>query len=361
MDSRYAARLLEWFAANRRDLPWRGPFPRDPYRVLVSEVMLQQTQVERVAAGFGRFLERFPTVAALAAAAPDEVVAAFHGLGYYGRARRLHQAAAAVAAAGGWPRQRTALAALPGLGPYTAAAVAAFAFAGADPPVDGNVARVAARVLAAALPAGSPELLRRATALARELHDRESCPELYEALIELGATVCRPRRPRCPACPLAGGCAGRGDPGRYPVARRQRSAEPVRWVALWLERADGQVLLRRVPDGRLLAGLWLPPLAAAAAGSDTAAVAAELAAACGFSGPLAAAGRVRHTVTHHRIEVASYRGRRPAGRVAELDPGVRFCDPASPGVPTSSLLGKLAGRCAAPRPAGKGGSQPESG
>ena len=148
MAERSGQRLVEWFRRGRRELPWRGPFPRDPYSVLVSEVLAQQTQVQRAAAAYPEFLRRFPSVAALAAAEVDDVLHAFAGLGYYRRARLLHLAARAIVARGGWPATARELESLPGFGPYTAAAVAAMAFGGDEPPVDGNVARVIARVYA---------------------------------------------------------------------------------------------------------------------------------------------------------------------------------------------------------------------
>ena len=346
-----ARALLAWFVANRRALPWRGEFPRDPYRVLVSEVMLQQTQVDRVIDGFRRFVERFPTLAALAGAAADDVVEAFSGMGYYGRARRLHRAAQAIAARGAWPSDAAGLAALPGVGAYTSAAVAAFAFAGTDPPVDGNISRIAARVLAAPLPAGAVALTRRAAALAAELHAEAPCPEVYEALMELGATVCTPRMPRCGSCPLQARCLGRSDAERYPRPRPARAPIEVRWVAVWIVRPDGAVLLRRVPDASLLAGLWLPPLAALAPADDPLAVAARLAHLFGVTGGLVAAAPVRHSITHHRIEVTPYVAAPSAPAVREPEPETRYRNPAAPGLPTSSLLAKLRAACTGPRQA----------
>ena len=345
-----AQRLLEWFAANRRELPWRGAFPRDAYRVLVSEVMLQQTQVDRVVGGFGPFIERFPTLEALAAAATDDVVAAFSGMGYYGRARRLHAAARAIVARGGWPRDAASLIALPGIGAYTSAAVAAFAFGGTVPPVDGNVCRVAARVTATALPSGGAALAREADRLARELHAEAPCPEVFEALMELGATVCTPQSPGCGACPLRLGCRGREAPERFPLPRPAQSPVTVAWVAVWLVRLDGRVLLRRIRDGGLLAGLWLPPLAVLAPAGDPRAVALSLARAFGVAGGVAAAAAVRHSITHHRIEVMPFTAAWPAG-VREVNREVVFRDPAAPGLPTSSLLRKLLAVCSGPRQA----------
>jgi len=343
-----AAALLSWFAERGRELPWRGEFPRDPYRVLVSEVMLQQTRVDRVVPGFARFLARFPTLASLAAAPADDAVEAFAGMGYYGRARRLHEVARAIVARGSWPRDAADLAALPGLGAYTSAALAAFAFGGVEPPVDGNVCRVAARVLAADLPGGSAELARRAAALARELHAAAPGPALFEALMELGATVCTPAAPRCGACPLGPWCRGQRDATAYPRPRRAAAQVALRWSALWLTRADGAVLLRRVPSGSLLAGLWLPPFAPVPAGGDPRSVAADLARSHGTVAAMAALPPVRHAITRHRIEVLPFAAE-SAATVREPSAEIAFRDPAAPGLPTSSLLEKLRAAAAAPR------------
>jgi A/G-specific adenine glycosylase len=337
-----ARRLLAWFGARQRDLPWRGPFPRAPYAVLVSEVMLQQTQVDRVLPAWDRFMARFPTVAALAAAPVDAVRAAFTGLGYYRRAVLLHQAARAVVARGAWPTTAEALRELPGLGPYTAAALAAFAFGGAAPPIDGNVMRVAARLEARAVAAGTAALQRAAAALAAGLFAAGATPAIYEALMELGATVCTPAQPRCEACPLAAGCrAAAGDPTRYPLPRPRRAPEEHRWVALWLAAADGRVLLRRQRRGPVLVGLWLPPLDALAADADPATAAEALRRATGGTGPLAALPPVAHTITHRRITVLPFAGRAPHAPA----PGFRLLDPVDPRVATSSLLAKLHARC----------------
>jgi A/G-specific adenine glycosylase len=350
-------RLTAWFARHERDLPWRGPFPRDPYRVLVAEVMLQQTQAARVAPAFARFLARFPDLADLAAAPVEAVLAAFSGLGYYRRARLLHQAARAVVARGGWPRDVAGLRALPGLGAYTAAAVAAFAFGGAEPPVDGNVARVAARQQALSRPLGSAALARAGHALGRALHADAPGPAVFEALFELGATVCTPDAPRCGECPLGDGCAGRATsaPTRFPLPRATRPAEDHVWVALWLERPDGAVLLERVSEGPILRGLWLPPFAPVPAAGAPAAAAAALARRHGHGGALAARPPVRHGITHRRITVhpfaaaATSRARDP-GPAERLDPDeLGWYHPEAPGVATSTLLGKLLRACSGAR------------
>jgi A/G-specific adenine glycosylase len=210
------AALLAWYATGARDLPWRRT--TDPYAILVSEVMLQQTQVARVVPRFEAWLARWPTAAALAAAPRAEVLGAWVGLGYNARALRLHAACAQVARTG-WPHTAAGLRALPGIGPYTAAAVASFAFGEAVAAVDVNVARVAER-----LGAGTPE----------ELLPHEQAPEWNQAMMELGATTCRARAADCPACPLAAWCASAGTvvvPARAPAGEgRVRFEDTNRWA-----------------------------------------------------------------------------------------------------------------------------------
>ncbi len=342
-----ARRLLEWFRTARRELPWRTPFPRDPYRVLVSEVMLQQTQVERVRAVYVRFMARFPSLEALASATDEQVLHAFSGLGYYRRARLLHAAARAVAELGEFPRTPGELARLPGFGPYTSAAVAAFSFAGMDPPVDGNIARVAARLRALDLPLGSAALVAAGSDLAASLHERRRTPEVWEALMELGATVCTPTSPSCGVCPLAAGCRALalGRQHAYPRARPRRPRERHRWVAVWLQRDDGRVLLRRVEEGSLLAGVWLPPFAALSEGAGAAATARALGQEAGFGGALSQAPAVRHAITHRDIRVRPFTARLRGPGVSEDRPGWSWQRPGAPEVPTSSLLAKLAEVC----------------
>ncbi len=344
-------RLLAWFEDARRPLPWRGPFPRDPYTVLVSEVLAQQTRVERVAAAFVRFLERFPSVEALAAAEVEDVLHAFSGLGYYRRARLLHEAARAIAARGSWPTTTRELAALPGFGPYTSAAVAAFAFSGDTPPVDGNVARVTARVRALRLELGSGALLEEGGRFARELHADTPTPEVWEALMELGAMVCTPAQPRCGSCPLSGGCAARacGEPTAFPLPRPRREREEHRWVAVWLQRSDGRVLLREVGRGRLLAGMWLPPFSELSGRVEPDELARALAAEAGFRRRLDRANVVRHSITHRNIRVLPFVARVGGATVREAPSGWSWQDPEHPTVPASSLVAKLAEACAGPR------------
>lgn len=241
-------------------MPWRA-LPgesADPYRVWLSEVMLQQTTVAAVIPYFRRFLERFPTVQALAAAPEGEVMEAWAGLGYYARARNLHACAKAVAAAGRFPRDIAGLRALPGIGVYTAAAVASIAFGVPAVPVDGNVERVAARVfgIAAPLPGARPAIATAAALLGTDPSAQARPSDFTQALFDLGATVCTPRSPICALCPWRDPCAARaaGIQDRLP-AKAPRRVRPVRHGALfWLE--DGRhVLLRRRPPSGLLGGM----------------------------------------------------------------------------------------------------------
>lgn len=256
------AALLAWFRAGHRAMPWRAEV--SPYRTLVSELMLQQTRVETVIPYFDRFLALFPTVEALAAAPEARVMEAWAGLGYYRRARNLQKIARAVVDAGGFPDTVQGLEALPGVGPYTAGAIASIALGRDAALVDGNVERVLARVFA--LESTGATLRKRAW---REAHDAVarvvawapgSAGDFNQGLMELGATVCVPRNPRCEACPIAAGCAGRSAPESYP-GRVERKASPTVQATAWVRVHAGRVWLARRPDG-LLGGLWEPPISA---------------------------------------------------------------------------------------------------
>src|SRR5579885_2301985 len=255
--------LLAWYDRHRRVLPGRAlPGERpDPYRVWLSEVMLQQTTVPAVMGYFARFLERRPDVEALAEAPLDEVLHAWQGLGYYARARNLHACARAVVArhGGAFPRDEAALRALPGIGDYTAAAIAAIAFDRRAAPVDGNVERVTARLFAieTPLPEAKPELRRLAASLVPE----RRAGDYAQAAMDLGATLCTPRKPRCVLCPWREECRARalGVAENLP-RRRAAAARPVRrGVAFWAVREDGAVLLRRRPEAGLLGGMMEVP------------------------------------------------------------------------------------------------------
>ena len=252
-----AAPLLAWYDAKARVLPWRSPPgepPPEPYKVWLSEVMLQQTGTATVAPYYARFLARWPTVECLAGAADAEVMHAWAGLGYYARARNLLACARAIVARGGWPDTEVGLRALRGVGTYTAASVAAIAFDARAVVVDGNVERVVARLFAVTTPL--PAARRELYALADRLTPVTRAGDHAQAMMDLGATVCTPRAPRCGVCPLAAGCTARasGDPARFPV-KLAKAAKPVRvGTAYWIE-VDGWVLLERRPARGLLGGM----------------------------------------------------------------------------------------------------------
>jgi A/G-specific adenine glycosylase len=257
------ADLLAWYDRHRRSLPWRalpGETP-DPYRVWLSEIMLQQTTVKAVAPYFSRFVARWPNVRALAAAPLDDVLRLWAGLGYYARARHLHACARAVVERhdGRFPARPAELAALPGIGPYTAAAIAAIAFDTPAAAVDGNVERVVARmfVVEEELPAAKAEIRR----LAERLIPAERAGDFAQALMDLGATICTPRRPACALCPWTHGCVARrrGDPEAFPRKAPKMEGRLRRGAAFVAIRADGCVLLRSRPPKGLLGGMTEAP------------------------------------------------------------------------------------------------------
>ncbi len=252
--------LLRWYDHNRRELPWRAT--RDPYAIWVSEAMLQQTRVETVIPYYQRFLERFPDVAALASADLDDVLGVWQGLGYYSRARNLREAARVVVdeLGGRIPDDAASLRRLPGVGRYTAGALASIAFDRPEPVVDANVARVLARLL------GIREDVKRAD-VARRLWDEAAAlargprpGDLNQALMELGATVCTPRAPRCPVCPLRGSCDAyrKGDAAELPVLARRAEPRALEAAAALVLRRGRALAVRRPPEG-LLGGLWELP------------------------------------------------------------------------------------------------------
>ena len=254
-----ARRLFAWYDRDRRELPWRAPpgIRPDPFQVWLSEIMLQQTTVATVGAYFRAFLARWPTVEALAAAPLDDVLHAWQGLGYYARARNLHRCAKLVACSlgGRFPETEADLARLPGIGPYTAAAIAAIAFDRPTVPVDANIARVLARLFAVATPLhrAKPELWK----LAGHITPEHRPGDFAQAMMDLGAMVCTPRAPSCGRCPLAALCAAnaRGIADSLPV-RAPKRAKPTRHgVAFWAVRDDGAVLLRRRAERGLLGGM----------------------------------------------------------------------------------------------------------
>ncbi len=293
-------RLLDWYDANARALTWRAP-PHsggrvDPYRVWLSEVMLQQTTVPHATPYFLKFLKRWPTVSDLAAADDGEVMAAWAGLGYYARARNLLACARAVASdhGGVFPDTEDALRALPGVGAYTAAAVAAIAFDRPANVVDGNVERVMARLYAVEtpLPEAKPELKALAAALVTD----ERPGDWAQALMDLGATVCRPKGPLCERCPLAADCKARTrNPETYP-RRKAKAERPRRFgVAYVLTRGDEVALVRRPPKGLLGGMLALPTSEWTAAPGD---------APPPFRAAWRKAGEVEHVFTHFSLTLS---------------------------------------------------------
>ncbi len=261
-DRALAAALAAWFDATSRDLPWRRE--RAPYAVWLSEVMLQQTRVDTVVPYFQRFLARFPDVRALAAAPLDDVLHLWSGLGYYRRARQLHATAREVTERHGgvFPAEAPALRALPGIGAYTAGAIASIAYGRREPLVDGNVARVLARLEGIGEPIKSPSAVRRVWAIAARLLPDEQPGRFNEALMELGAMVCTPRDPRCDACPVSRFCAARaaGRERELPVVARKAAVPVVPAVAAVLVAPDGRILFARRREGGLFGGLWEPPM-----------------------------------------------------------------------------------------------------
>lgn len=249
--------LLSWYSRRRRDLPWRRT--QDPYAIWVSEMMLQQTQVATVIPYYERWMRSFPTVESLAAASEARVLKAWEGLGYYTRARNLHRAAGVVVkeSGGRLPDTAEGLRRLPGIGPYTAGAIASIAFGRDEPVVDGNVARVLCRLYRIGSNPKSPATVKRLWAMARELLPAGRAGDFNQAMMELGATVCVPRGPRCGECPVARFCQARahGEQDRLPRTP-PRKAVPHYHGAIGVIRHRGRVLIdRRKPEG-LLGGLW---------------------------------------------------------------------------------------------------------
>ena len=323
-----AAALLRWYDAHARVLPWRiGPEARaegqrpDPYRVWLSEIMLQQTTVATVRAYFHRFTARWPTVDALAAAPEAEVMAEWAGLGYYARARNLVACARAVAGQGGFPTTREGLRALPGVGDYTSAAIAAIAFDQPETVVDGNVERVVSRLFAVTDPL--PRAKKTLVALAKTLTPATRPGDYAQAMMDLGATICTPRNPRCTACPLAGFCAAQAQGIAATLPRKApKTPKPTRRGLVYVaRRGDGAVLVETRPPRGLLGGMpgfpgsdWTetpepaPPLDADWTTLD---------------------GTVRHTFTHFHLELTVLVALAPPQATPRAGAFVERFDPAS--------------------------------
>ena len=296
--------LLRWFDRHARDLPWRRT--ADPWAILVSEVMLQQTRVEVVTGYFPRFLKRFPTPGRLAASTDGELLAAWAGLGYYRRARNLRRAARRIVDehGGALPADFQAILSLPGVGRYTAGAVSSIAFGMRQPVVDGNVARVLARLFLIAGDVRESGASRRLWELAEQLLDRKRPGDHNQALMELGALICLPRSPRCLLCPLMRRCQARRGAlvEQYPAPRPARPVVPVRLVAVAIRKGRQIALVRRAKGG-LMEGLFdLPAIELNPDGNARTTVKRWLKDRFGISvRGLEPLGEIRHTVTHRRI------------------------------------------------------------
>ena len=309
--------LPPWFAKRGRDLPWRRT--RDPYAIWVSEIMLQQTRVSAVESYYRRFLRKFPDVGALARAPLDDVLKAWEGLGYYSRARNLHRAAGVVLErhGGQLPAAAPDLRKLPGVGRYTAGAIASIAFGRDEPIVDGNVIRVLARIFRIREDPKAPATQRKLWSLAAELLPPGRAGMFNQAMMELGALVCAPRGPDCDACPVAGACAARARGEQADLPRRTPKAPvPHYTVAAGVIRKPGWILIdRRKPEG-LLGGLWEFP-GGKVAGGETPAEAVvrevreELDIVVEVVAPLV---RIRHAYTHFRITLHAFQCRHVSGR-----------------------------------------------
>ncbi|RWC32731.1 A/G-specific adenine glycosylase [Mesorhizobium sp.] len=321
-----ASRLLGWYDVHHRELPWRitpreharGVRP-DPYRIWLSEVMLQQTTVEAVKAYFRIFVEKWPDVEALAAAPTEDVMKAWAGLGYYSRARNLKACADLVAQRGGrFPDTETGLRELPGIGAYTSAAITAIAFDRPAAVVDGNVERVISRLFSIATPLGEAKPEIRA-------HVERMVPgtrsgDFAQAMMDLGATICTPRRPRCMLCPLREDCDAvvSGDPEHFPVRLPKADKPQRRGAAFIAVRADGAILLRKRAEKGLLGGMTEVPTTGWTARIDG----ATTEAAAPFPADWRYAGRIAHVFTHFALELevfhAHIKGDAPAGHFWSL-------------------------------------------
>ncbi len=309
MANSISARLLDWYDRSARELPWRGL--QNPYAVWVSEIMLQQTRVETVIPYFARWLERFPTLADLAAASEQEVLRLWEGLGYYSRARNLQRAARVVVSeyGGQLPANRASLEKLPGIGRYTAGAIASIAFGLDEPALDGNIRRVLARLFDVALPARSPAGEKRLWELARETLPAGRAGDYNQALMDLGSAICTPQNPVCLLCPLMELCQARalGVQEQRPVLPEKAPVPHITVSAAVIQR-DGQVLISRRPQDGLLGGMWEFPGGKLEPGETLAAclrreIREELDAAVEVGPEL---GVFQHAYTHFRVTLHAF-------------------------------------------------------
>lgn len=313
--------LLAWYDREGRDLPWRGT--RDPYRIWLSEIMLQQTGVGTVIPYYERFLAVYPTIEALARARVEEVVELWAGLGYYSRARNLHAAARTVVErhAGVFPADLTALQGLPGVGRSTAGAILSIAFDTPAPILDGNVRRVLCRLFALTEDPRRPVAEKRLWRWAEALTSADRPHDYAQAIMDLGATLCTPKNPECLRCPLATLCQARaqGLERELPLSSRKAVVPSVLQVTLLLER-EGRFLVRRRPLAGMLGGLWEFPSAEVRTGETPEVAARRLLAELGFAVTAEEAGQVAHAYSHFKLDLRLYRSKADAsGRGTERE------------------------------------------
>ncbi|WP_394820862.1 A/G-specific adenine glycosylase [Pendulispora albinea] len=299
--------LLQWYAKEKRDLPWRAT--KDPYAIWLSEVMLQQTRVDTVRPYYERFVATYPTVHALAEAPLERVLADWSGLGYYRRARMLHEGARQVVRDfdGKFPRAASELRGIVGIGPYTAGAVASIAFDTRAPLVDGNVARVLARIFGVEEDVRAGKGRARIWELAESIVPEVGAGDFNQALMELGATICSPQSPACGRCPVRGSCAGfaSGEPERLPNMAPKAKPRPWPRAALVATRGEERLLLARRKRELVFGGLWEPPSLDVENVQDDP---ARLVALTGVKGPdPELAGQVTHILSHRKMTIAVYR------------------------------------------------------
>ncbi len=335
-----AEHLSSWFAKNHRKLPFRGT--SDPYRIWLSEIMLQQTRVDTVIPYYEKFLKNFPNAQSLAAAPLEKVLGLWAGLGYYARARLLHRAAKCVVSEfqGEFPKDAEGLRKLPGVGAYTAGAIASIAYGLPEPAVDGNVVRVLSRLLLWKADTASPKDREAARPLVREILVHGDPAALTPALMELGATICTTANPGCAACPVEKFCEARrkNRVKEFPLAVERKKPKPVKLVALALTRKDGRVLLRRRPEeGGLFGGLWEIPCTKKNGKVPT--TLSKLAGEMGFKYTREAKrlGKITHVLSHRKMDVELWAAPAPAGKASG-----KWVAPAEPdGLPLSALQRKL--------------------
>ena len=316
--------LMAWFDAHKRDLPWRTESPRDPYKVWISEIMLQQTRVEAVKAYYTNWMEHFPDIPTLAAAEEEDVVRQWQGLGYYSRARNLHTAAREVVETYGGtvPETREDIRKLKGIGDYTAGAILSMAYGKRETAVDGNVLRVFARIYNIGENILSAKVKKEITEMVKERQDATRPGDFNEALMDLGATVCIPGQPRCDVCPLSGVCRAKAEGKETEIPLRVTKKEvPVEPVTVFVVRTREFYLLHKRPPKGLLAGMWEFPNCEGEGGQGEEALTGELAAlgvrVVEVSGPVK---QIRHVFSHKIWNMNIYEAEAAGIHVKENSP-----------------------------------------